>query len=98
MRLKEIAVAFDQLVNAIFGGYADETISARCWRLRAERPYSGLRQVIDWIFFWQPSHCQGAYEAERKRSQLPAEYRGTTSPNPLRRVFLRPSKGKDEPS
>jgi hypothetical protein len=92
--MRQVLVAFDQLVNAIFGGYADETISARCWRLRATRPYSVLHQVIDWIFFWQPSHCQGAYEAERTRSQLPAEYRDTTSPNPLRRVFLRPPEDR----
>jgi hypothetical protein len=74
-RLLEVAVAFDQLVNAILGGSPDETISARCWRLRANRPYSTLRPIIDGLFFWQPDHCRASYEAERARSQLPPEYR-----------------------
>jgi hypothetical protein len=75
MRLKEIAVAFDQLVNAILGGYADETISARCWRLRAIQPYSTLQPIIDGLFFWQQEHCHAAYESERMRAQVPLEYR-----------------------
>ena len=35
----EVFVSVDQVVNAIFGGYADETISARAFRLgnRAKR-------------------------------------------------------------
>lgn len=74
-RLREVAVAFDQLANAILGGYSDETISARCWRLRAARPYSILRPIVDGLFFWQPEHCRASYEAERTRSQLPPEYR-----------------------
>jgi len=74
-RLREVAVAFDQLANAILGGYSDETISARCWRLREARPYNILRPIIDGLFFWQPEHCRASYEAERARSQLPPEYR-----------------------
>jgi hypothetical protein len=74
-RLLEVAIAFDQLVNAILGGSPDETISARCWRLRANRPYNTLRPIIDGLFFWQPEHCRASYEAERARSQLPPEYR-----------------------
>jgi hypothetical protein len=74
-RAREVAVAVDQLMNAIFGGYSDETISARSWRLRECRPYCYLRPVIDKLFFWQPDHCRASYEAERLRSQLPVEYR-----------------------
>jgi hypothetical protein len=72
----EVLVAVDQLANAILGGYSDETMSARCWRLREQQPYARLRLVIDWLFFWQPNHCESAYKSERLRSQLPAEYRG----------------------
>ena len=78
-RMHEVLVAVDQLANAILGGYADETISARCWRRRVERPYTWLRPLIDRIFFWQPHHCEEAYESERLRSQLPAEYRQAKS-------------------
>jgi hypothetical protein len=74
-RLREVAIAADQLANAILGGYSDETISARCWRLRAARPYGVMRSIIDGLFFWQPGHCKAAYDSERLRAQLPAEYR-----------------------
>lgn len=73
-RVNQVLIAFDQLVNAICGGYSDETISARCWRLRASRPYSFLRPIIDRLFFFQRDHCRTAYESEVKRRQLPKEY------------------------
>jgi hypothetical protein len=75
MKLLQIAIAADQLINTLLGGYADETMSARCWRLRALQPYKTLRPLIDGLFFWQPKHCQSAYESELKRSQEPVEYR-----------------------
>jgi hypothetical protein len=69
-----VAIALDQLVNALCGGSPDETLSARCWRLRAGSPYKYLRPVIDAIFFWQTSHCEASYQSEVMRSQLPGEY------------------------
>lgn len=73
-RAFEVLVALDQLANAVLGGYADETMSARCWRLRARKPYSILRPSIDGLFFWQTDHCRTAYESEVARRQLPKEY------------------------
>jgi hypothetical protein len=66
----QILMAFDQLVNALLGGWADETLSARCYRTKSifERP-------INWLFFWQPDHCHQAYIWEQIRGDLPAEYR-----------------------
>ena len=75
MKIKQIAIAFDQLVNAVFGGYADETLSARCWRLRKYQPYKFLRPLIDGLFFWQDGHCEASYESEKQRYQLPQEYK-----------------------
>lgn len=92
MRALEIAIAVDQLLNAVLGGYADETMSARCWRLRSARPYSLLRPVIDCLFFWQPNHCEGAYLSERLRSQLPAEYRSDETPKPPTGGFFTPNE------
>lgn len=92
MRLFEIAIALDQLVNAVLGGYADETMSARSWRLRSVRPYSWLRPVIDRLFFWQPNHCQTAYESERTRSQLPPEYRDAPPTQPASAGFFTPTE------
>lgn len=71
MSLKQVAIAFDQLLNALGGGYADETISARCWRLEHRQPYKILRPVIDGLFFWQDNHCLQSYIAEKQRKHSP---------------------------
>ncbi|WP_211172424.1 hypothetical protein [Massilia forsythiae] len=95
-RAFQIAVAVDQLVNAACGGYADETMSARCWRLRAVRPYAWLRPTIDRVFFWQVDHCRSAYESERARSQLPADYRDTNTTRPADAGFFTPAPKEPE--
>lgn len=70
MSLKQIAIAFDQLLNALLGGMADETLSAR-----AHRTGSAWEPVIDALFFWQADHCFESYISEKRRQQLPPEYR-----------------------
>lgn len=72
-KLTQIAVAADQLLNAICGGYADETMSSRCWRLRGFQPYKTLRPLIDTILFFDPRHCQTSYENEIARKYMPAD-------------------------
>lgn len=68
-------LALDQLVNAIFGGHPDETLSSRLWRKRAKS--IGWRAgwyFIDglWlILFWQKDHCQTAYLYEMERAHFP---------------------------
>lgn len=75
-RLDQIPIAIDQLVNTIFGGWADETISSVAWRKRQEgKGWAILRRVIDTLFFWQTNHCRSAYESEKNRRQLPPELR-----------------------
>lgn len=75
--MKQFLIAFDQMLNTLIPigrdgfGYADETLSARAWRLRDR---SKLYKVIDAIFFWESSHCLVSYESEKKRKQLPVEY------------------------
>ena len=73
-----ILVALDQLINALIGGWPDETLSANAHRMRAKKqPYWGwLAGFIDTLFFWQKDHCFKAHMAERERRQLPDEYRG----------------------
>lgn len=74
----QFLIALDQLLNTLVWirtdgfGYADETLSARAWRLRAR---SRAYQVIDTLFFWQSHHCRAAYRAEQQRHQLPKDYR-----------------------
>lgn len=71
----QIAVALDQLVNTVFGGYADETISSRSHRAYVAGKRKWTRNVINAMFFWQKDHCKEAYESEMDRSQLPPEMR-----------------------
>ena len=73
--MKQILVAADQLMNALLGGFADETLSARCYRCRHRQPYAFLKVVIDGLFFWQFEHCKQSYMSEALRRQLPPEYR-----------------------
>lgn len=66
----QIAVALDQLVNALFAGFADETLSSRAYRLSVERGCHWPKRIIDLIFFWQSEHCKTAYESELERAHL----------------------------
>lgn len=76
--MKQFLIALDQLANTLFYikgdgfGFADETLSARAWRLRY---FSNAYKVIDKMFFWEDNHCLLSYHSERKRTQLPDEYR-----------------------
>lgn len=66
----QFLIALDQLINTLFGGWADETISSRAWRQRHKRRWSIAVKLIDWIFFWDPNHCENAYYAEIRRRQV----------------------------
>lgn len=77
-RLKQIAIGIDQLVNACLpGGFADETLSARAYRLsiKGSASWKMAQRIINALFFFQSNHCRSAYESELQRRQLPLEYR-----------------------
>lgn len=75
----QVLIAIDQLLNAILGGWADETLSARFYRLKRDgKPGAFMADVTDALFFLQENHCALAYAEEKRRLQYPAEYR--TSP------------------
>lgn len=73
-------IALDQFINTLVWaryegfGFADETLSARCWRLRRHPFWAEAMKVINQIFFWQTNHCQESYLAECKRLQYPPHY------------------------
>lgn len=72
---KQGAIAFDQWLNTRLGGKADETLSARAYRLRLVSPaWHSAQIVIDVLFFWQHEHCKQSYFAEFERKHLPGEY------------------------
>lgn len=73
-----VGIWITQTLNVwLFFGYADESVSSRCWRLRAYHGWSHLRFVVDLVFsfFGQQNHCQAAYMAELERRQFPPALR-----------------------
>lgn len=74
--MKQVAIAVDQLFNALTGGWADETFSARCWRNgKTHKGWNAARITIDTLMFWEKQHCFQSYISEFERKQLPEEYR-----------------------
>lgn len=80
-------IALDQFLNTLVWahgegfGDADETLSARAWRLRERRSWGVFQQALDWVFFWdknengQRAHTYLSWVAEFERHHLPDEYR-----------------------
>lgn len=82
--LYHLLVALDQLANAVLLGHADETLSARAWRVDQEGKWFGaiFRPAIDLMALvltlgWDRHHCRTAYESELRRKQLHPHYQGT---------------------
>lgn len=73
----QVLIAIDQVFNALLGGYADETLSARAWRTEQKDKIFGrfFRPLIDLVLFVQPDHCRKAYESEQTRRHLPPDMR-----------------------
>jgi len=74
----QVLIAVDQLINAILGGWSDESLSSRVWRCEMRgKPVGKVgRPVIDFVLRpMEPNHCARAYQAERLRAQLPPEFR-----------------------
>ncbi len=83
----QIFLALDQLAYVLpppidgTVGYADETLSARCYRAHRDGKVMGkvFMPLIDLLFFWQgPGHCKNAYIKEFERKNYPDEYRTGT--------------------
>lgn len=95
--LEQLLIALDQVLRVLIAlfsaskGWADETMSAHCWRCyRDGKPWGKLLMpFVDWLFAWQAvdplivdengepitGHCRRAFEKELKRGNLPPEYR-----------------------
>ena len=73
--MKQFLIAIDQLFNSVLGGYADETLSARAWRMQEYSYWDIARKAIDLIFFWEKDHCKESYLNEIRRKQLPSDYK-----------------------
>lgn len=74
--MKQFLIGIDQLINTVFGGWADETLSARCHRCSYySYKWAIAKMLINMVFFWQDDHCAESYTSEVERFQLPPEYR-----------------------
>ena len=76
--LMQNLIAFDQQLNTLLNGMADETLSARAYRAHRDGKIMGklFMPVINLMFFWQgPNHCKNAYIKEFERANHPSEYR-----------------------
>lgn len=79
--LWQVLIALDQLVNTILMGMADETLSARAYRVEQVGKLWGriMRPLLDFLFFIitlgrDRDHCMDSYESERRRRHLPPVY------------------------
>ena len=74
--LHQLSITVDQLANALLAGYADETLSARAYRMSSlKKHWSIVKKLINGMFFWQENHCRSAYRAEQLKRHLPEHYR-----------------------
>ena len=77
--LYNLLIAIDQLINTIFLGHPDETLSSRSYRLYRDSISKIPCILIDNLFFWDhednKKHCELSYISEQKRMQLPPEFR-----------------------
>lgn len=73
--IKNILIALDQLLNAVFKGWPDESLSARAYRLEQERGRKWPRFLIDSILFFDKDHCHRSYLNEVERRQSPPSMR-----------------------
>ena len=76
--VKRVLISLDQALNVIvLFGREDETVSARCWRLRHIFPWNLARWIIDLVAGWcnDIDHCETSYVSELHGKQLPKGYR-----------------------
>ena len=61
-------IAIDQLINVIFGGAADETLSSRLGRHRKTNKVAEFfARIVDFIFFWEKHHTIKSIEPEDRQ-------------------------------
>jgi hypothetical protein len=86
---EQVFIALDQLANALIPpldgtvSYADETLSARCYRAHRDGKLFGrlFMRPIDLLFCWQGrDHCKNAYTKEFERKNYPTEYHPPAQP------------------
>lgn len=72
---KNLLIALDQFVFALFGGSCDETLSSYAFRREQAGKGRALRVLIDCFFFFEKEHCRRSFESEKERRHLPEDFR-----------------------
>lgn len=63
--IKNVLIAFDQLANALIGGWREYCSGQRLWPKR----------LIDALLWFDKNHCEESYKSEILRRQLPPSMR-----------------------
>ena len=79
--IEGLFIAFDQFINAVLGGWPDETLSSRCWWEEQQGFRAWPRKLVDGLFFWQrrkenASSSRPDCAARDPRSATDVEYSG----------------------
>lgn len=74
---KSVLIALDQLLNALAGGWPDETVSSRAWRWHVANVRHWPQRLLDRVakILGDKNHCRESFESERLGRQLPPEAR-----------------------
>lgn len=81
--MMQTLIALDQALNTLVWakgegfGMADETLSARMWRLRERPAWGSAVVIVDAVaaVLGDPEHCYTSWLGEFERHQLPESYR-----------------------
>ena len=73
-----VLIALDQFLNAVTGGFADETLSSRIYReaRTGRRGWVVAEKCVNRLFFWQSEHSRRAWLRERQRAHFPVGFFG----------------------
>ncbi|WP_337608576.1 hypothetical protein [Duodenibacillus massiliensis] len=73
--IKNVLIGVDQLVNAVIGGWPDESLSSRSWREYVSGKRLWPKRLIDTLLWFDKNHCEESYLSEKERRQLPPDLR-----------------------
>lgn len=78
-RLYRLVLVLDYFINVLTGGWYDEWLSTRAWRLRNKSTkWRRVHASIDYVFrvvFRQKNHCFWSYVSDNMHRSIPPEKR-----------------------
>lgn len=78
-RIARIILALDYLLNTLMGGWHDEWVSTRAWRMKDKsRFWRFMWRSIDWValhVFGQKQHCFWSFVSDQMHRACPPSQR-----------------------